>query len=90
MTFLPFTDGNAKLLRAMHITKAGLMDNGKSLYETDTQTKDYTLSKILQQIHKSQGSNTEAKGPKAASASERERCRSAPGTTIVAMARGRE
>lgn len=44
------------------------MDDGESLYQTSdkTKVKDYTLRKVLQQVRKEQGGDSEAKGPKAA------------------------
>ena len=46
-----------------------LVVDGKILYKTADKVKlqDYTLRKILQQVHREQGdSDSEAKGPKAA------------------------
>ena len=63
------TTDNVKLFRALYSPIKEVLDDGKSLYKTDDETrlKDYTLRKILQQVRKEQGTGTtEAKAPKAA------------------------
>jgi len=63
------TADNAKLFRTLYAPMKELMDDGKSLYKTSdsAKLKDYTLRKVLQQVHKEQAGDTAAaKGPKAA------------------------
>ena len=50
------TADNVKLFRALYAPMKELMDDGKSIYQTDNKTKnkDYTLRKVLQQVRKEQ------------------------------------
>jgi hypothetical protein len=62
------TADNAKLFRALYAPLKHLLDDGKSIYKTADKVKlqDYTLRKVLQQVHRQQGPSTETKAPKAA------------------------
>ncbi len=59
------TAANAQLFRALYAPLKLLLEDGKSLYQTDNKTKaqDYTLRKILQQVRRAQAPKepTEAK-----------------------------
>jgi hypothetical protein len=60
------TADNVKLFRALYAPIKELLDDGKSLYkaENPTKLKDYTLRKVLQQVHREQGgSSTAPKAP---------------------------
>ncbi len=63
------TADNVQLYRALYAPMRHLLDDGKSLYKTADPVKlqDYTLRKILQQVHREHGGGAaEAKGAKGA------------------------
>jgi molybdopterin converting factor small subunit len=62
------TADNVKLFRTLYTPMKELMDDGKSIYKTADKVKlqDYTLRKVLQQVHRQQGPSAETKDPKAA------------------------
>ena len=59
------TADNVKLFRALYAPMKELMDDGKSIYKTSdsAKLKDYTLRKVLQQVHKEQAGTPPAAKP---------------------------